>query len=166
MLFIKSLLYKANPTGEFMSTIHMTLWAGVAGWMVAQVTKMIICLVQSRRLDFRYLASTGGMPSAHSSLVSALTTAIGLTEGVGSPLFAVSFVFASVVMFDAQTVRAAAGKQARLLNQIVDELFKEHHLSEVKLKELLGHTRLEVFFGMLTGIVTALALFRFFPVQG
>jgi len=149
-----------------MSTIHMTLWAGVAGWMVAQVTKMIICLVQSRRLDFRYLASTGGMPSAHSSLVSALTTAVGLTEGVGSPLFAVSFVFASVVMFDAQTVRAAAGKQARLLNQIVDELFTEHHLSENKLKELLGHTRLEVFFGMLTGIATALALFRFFPVQG
>ncbi len=64
-------------------------------------------------------------------------------------------------MFDAQTVRAASGKQARLLNQIVDELFKEHHLSENKLKELLGHTRLEVFFGMLTGIVTTLALFRF-----
>ena len=69
-------------------------------------------------------------------------------------------------MFDAQTVRAAAGKQARLLNQIVDELFTEHHLSENKLKELLGHTRVEVFFGMLTGIATTLALFRFFPVQG
>jgi len=124
---------------------------------------MLICLVESRRLDFRYLASTGGMPSAHTSLVSALTTAIGLTEGFYSPLFALSFVFASVVMFDAQTVRAAAGKQARLLNQIVDEMFKEHHLSENKLKELLGHTRLEVFFGMLTGIATTLALFRFFP---
>ena len=106
------------------------------------------------------------MPSAHSSLVSALTTAIALTEGAASSLFAVSFVFAAVVMFDAQTVRAAAGKQARLLNQIVDELFQAHHLSEVKLKELLGHTRLEVFFGMLTGIFTAIALFRFFPVQG
>jgi acid phosphatase family membrane protein YuiD len=147
-----------------MNTIHISLWAGVAGWLVAQLTKMVICLVQSRRLDFRYLASTGGMPSAHSSLVSALTTAIGMTEGIASPLFAISFVFASVVMFDAQTVRAAAGKQARLLNQIVDELFQEHHLSEVKLKELLGHTRLEVFFGMLTGIFSAIALFRFFPV--
>lgn len=147
-----------------MQCVHICLWAGVAGWMVAQMTKMIICLIESRRLDFRYLASTGGMPSAHSALVSALTTAIGITEGFDSPLFAVSFVFASVVMFDAQTVRAAAGKQARLLNQIVDELFKEHHLSEVKLKELLGHTRLEVLFGMLTGIFTALALFRFFPV--
>jgi len=145
-----------------MQFIHITLWAGVAGWTVAQLTKMLICLVQSNRLDFRYLVSTGGMPSAHSSLVSALTTAIGLTEGPSSPLFALSFIFASVVMRAAQPVRAASGKQARLLNQIVDELFKEHHLSENKLKELLGHTRLEVFFGMLTGIATTLALFRFF----
>jgi len=144
-----------------MQFIHITLWAGVAGWTVAQLAKMLICLVESHRLDFRYLASTGGMPSAHTALVSALTTAIGLTEGFSSPLFALSFIFASVVMFDAQTVRAASGKQARLLNQIVDELFKEHHLSDVKLKELLGHTRLEVFFGMLTGMVTTLALFRF-----
>lgn len=146
-----------------MEVLHISFWAGLAGWLVAQLTKMLICLIQSRRLDFRYLASTGGMPSAHSSLVSALTTAIVLTDGFNSPLFAISVVFASVVMFDAQTVRAAAGKQARLLNQIVDELFQEHHLSETKLKELLGHTRLEVFFGMLTGIATALAIFRFIP---
>lgn len=149
-----------------MNTLHMALWAAVAGWLVAQLTKMLICLIQSRRLDFRYLASTGGMPSAHSSLVSALTTALAITNGLDSPIFAVSFVFAAVVMFDAQTVRAAAGKQARLLNQIVDELFQEHHLSENKLKELLGHTRLEVFFGMLTGIFTAMAVYRFFPMQG
>lgn len=145
-----------------MDKFHIALWAGVLGWLVAQLTKMLICLLNSRRLDFRYLASTGGMPSAHSSLVSAVTAAVGITEGLNSPIFAVSFVFAAVVMFDAQTVRAAAGKQARLLNQIVEELFKEHHLSETKLKELLGHTRLEVFFGMLTGIFTAMALLRFF----
>lgn len=146
-----------------MNFVHISLWAGVAGWTVAQTTKMIICLVQSHRLDFRYLASTGGMPSAHSALSSAVATSIGLTEGFSSPLFTLAFCFAAVVMFDAQTVRAAAGKQAKLLNQIVDELFQEHHLSEVKLKELLGHTRLEVFFGMLTGISSAMALLRFFP---
>lgn len=144
--------------------VHISLWAAVVGWTVAQLTKMIICLAQSRRLDFRYLVSTGGMPSAHSAMSTAVATAIGMTEGFGSPLFTVSFCFAAVVMFDAQTVRAAAGKQARLLNQIVDELFEEHHLSENKLKELLGHTRLEVFFGMLTGIFSTLALLRFFPV--
>jgi acid phosphatase family membrane protein YuiD len=149
-----------------MNTFHITFWAAAAGWLVAQLTKMLICLVQSRRLDFRYLASTGGMPSAHSSLVSSLATTVALTEGLNSSLFAVSAVLASVVMFDAQTVRAAAGRQARLLNQIVDELFKEHHLSETKLKELLGHTRLEVFFGMLTGISTALAVFSWWPTQG
>lgn len=143
--------------------VHISLWAAVTGWLVAQTTKMIICLVQSRRLNFRYLVSTGGMPSAHSAMACAVATTIGLTEGFNSPLFTLGFCFAAVIMFDAQTVRAAAGKQARLLNQIVDELFKEHHLSEVKLKELLGHTRLEVFFGMLTGIVSALALLRFFP---
>lgn len=148
-----------------MSTLHITFWAAAAGWLIAQLTKMLICLVQSRRLDFRYLASTGGMPSAHSSLVSSLATAIALTEGLDSSLFAMSAVLASVVMFDAQTVRAAAGRQARLLNQIVDELFKQHHLSENKLKELLGHTRLEVFFGMLTGIATALAVFSWLPVD-
>jgi acid phosphatase family membrane protein YuiD len=146
-----------------MTTLHMAFWAGASGWLVAQLTKMIISLVQSHRLDFRYLASTGGMPSAHSALVSALATAIAITEGLDSPLFAMSVVVAAVVMFDAQTVRAAAGKQARLLNQIVDELFQEHHLSENKLKELLGHTRLEVFFGMLTGIAAAIVVFRFFP---
>jgi uncharacterized protein len=144
-----------------MQNFHMAFWAGVAGWMVAQLTKMIICLVQSRRLDFRYLASTGGMPSAHSSMVSSMATVIGLTCGFDSALFAISFFFSAVVMFDAQTVRAAAGKQARLLNQIVDELFQEHHLSENKLKELLGHTRLEVFFGMLTGIMSAFVVFRY-----
>jgi len=145
-----------------MDNLHMTFWAALAGWLVAQLTKMLICLVQSRRLDFRYLASTGGMPSAHSSLVSSLATAIAISEGLDSPLFAICVVIAGVVMFDAQTVRAAAGKQARLLNQIVDELFQEHHLSENKLKELLGHTRLEVFFGMLTGIFTAMAMNSFF----
>lgn len=143
---------------------HVALWAGVTGWLVAQTTKMIICLVQSRRLDFGYLVSTGGMPSAHSALASGVATAMGLTEGFASPSFTLSFFFAAVVMFDAQTVRAAAGRQARLLNQMVDELFKEHHFSENKLKELLGHTRLEVFFGLLTGVFSTLALFRFLPV--
>lgn len=146
-----------------MQILHVALWSGVASWLVAQTTKMIICLVQSRRLDFGYLVSTGGMPSAHSALACGVATAMGLTEGFASPSFTLSFFFAAVVMFDAQTVRAASGEQARLLNQIVDEMFKEHHLSEVKLKELLGHTRLEVFFGMLTGIFSTLVLLRFFP---
>jgi acid phosphatase family membrane protein YuiD len=96
------------------------------------------------------------MPSAHTAMVSALATSVGLREGFRSSVFALALAFAAVVMFDAQSVRRAAGQQARLLNQIVEELFKTHHLSETKLAELLGHTRVEVFVGMLMGVGVAL----------
>jgi len=144
-----------------MDTFHASFWAALLGWIVAQTAKMINSLIESRRLDFSYMVSTGGMPSAHSAMASALATSIGLCEGFDSALFAIGTAFAVVVMFDAQSVRKAAGEQAKLLNQIVDELLREHHLSENKLKELLGHTRLEVFMGCLTGIATALAAYRF-----
>ena len=144
-----------------MDSLHPSLWAALFGWLVAQTAKMICCLLQTRRLDFSYMVSTGGMPSAHSAMACSLATSLGLCMGFDSPIFALGLSFALVVMFDAQSVRAAAGAQAKLLNQIVDELLREHHLSEQKLKELLGHTRMEVFMGMLTGIATAFATFRF-----
>ncbi len=144
-----------------MNSLHPSLWAGILGWFVAQSIKMVCCLIKSHRLDFSYMVSTGGMPSAHSAMAVSLATSLGLCEGFDSAIFALGCAFAVVVMFDAQSVRKAAGEQAALLNQIVDELLHEHHLSENKLKELLGHTRLEVFMGMLTGIATALAAFRY-----
>ncbi|MDP6630671.1 MAG: divergent PAP2 family protein [Kiritimatiellia bacterium] len=127
-------------------------WSAFASWMVAQCTKMICGFLETKRFDFHYLVSTGGMPSAHSASVGGLATSVGLLEGFGSPLFVVALGFALITMFDASTVRRAAGLQATLLNQIVDELFKEHHLSEKKLAELLGHTRLEVFMGATVGV--------------
>jgi len=130
-----------------------TFLASLLGWVVAQAIKFFWNLIKNRKLDFNYWISTGGMPSAHSSTVSALTTSVGFREGVDSAMFAVTLAFALIVMFDAQSVRRAAGMQARLLNQIVQELFKEHHLSTNKLAELLGHTRMEVLIGMLLGIV-------------
>jgi acid phosphatase family membrane protein YuiD len=144
-----------------MDVLHPSFWAALLGWLVAQTVKMVNCFIESRRLDFSYMVSTGGMPSAHSAMASALATSLGLCEGFDSSIFALGTAFAVVVMFDAQSVRKAAGEQAKLLNQIVDELLHEHHLSETKLKELLGHTRLEVFMGLLTGIATALAAFRY-----
>lgn len=144
-----------------MNSIHPSFWAAIFGWIIAQSIKMTCCLLQNRRLDFSYMVSTGGMPSAHSAMATALATSLGLCMGFDSAIFALGCAFAVVVMFDAQSVRAAAGEQATLLNQIVDELLHEHHLSEKKLKELLGHTRMEVFMGMLTGIATAFATFRF-----
>ncbi len=142
-------------------TFHPSFWAALFGWIVAQTIKMICSFLETRRLDFGYMVSTGGMPSAHSAMAASLATSLGLCVGFDSAVFALGCAFAIVVMFDAQSVRKAAGEQARLLNQIVDELLHEHHLSENKLKELLGHTRLEVFMGLLTGIATAFATFRF-----
>ena len=141
---------------------NLCFWAGLAAWMLAQFVKMASRFAVSRQLDFRVFVSTGGMPSAHTAMVSALATSVGLMEGFDTPVFALAVAFAAVVMFDAQSVRRAAGQQARLLNQIVDELFKEHHLSEQKLAELLGHTRLEVFVGMITGILVALGFYAWF----
>lgn len=131
-------------------------------WTLAQMIKMLLSFIKTRRIDLAYLMSTGGMPSAHSALVSGLATIIGINIGFSTPVFAVALGFALITMFDASTVRRAAGTQARLLNEIVDELFKEHRFSETKLAELLGHTRLEVFMGMTTGILMAV-LFSSLP---
>jgi len=137
---------------------NICFWSAVCSWVVAQCTKMLTGFYRTRRLDFHYLVSTGGMPSAHSASVCGLAAAVGQTLGFDSPVFAIALGFALVVMFDASTVRRAAGLQASLLNEIVDELFKEHHLSERKLKELLGHTRLEVFMGMVIGILVSIII--------
>jgi uncharacterized protein len=128
------------------------------GWLTAQALKFIFHYINSRRIDFYIFVSTGGMPSSHSAMVSALATSVGISTGWDSPVFALALGFALIVMFDAQSFRRAAGQQARLLNQIVEEFFKEHHLSESKLVELLGHTRYEVFFGMLLGILMAMLI--------
>jgi len=131
-------------------------WAAFWSWTIAQSVKMLCGLYRTRRLDFSYLVSTGGMPSAHSAFATGMATSIGLVAGFDSPVVIVAMAFAMITMFDASTVRRAAGQQARLLNEMIAELFKEHHLSEMKLKELLGHTRLEVLMGAIIGILTAM----------
>ncbi len=130
--------------------------SALLGWTLAQFIKFATLWVKSRKIDFTAFVSTGGMPSAHSASVCALAASVGKTTSVQSPVFAVALLFAVIVMFDAQSVRRAAGQQAKLLNQIVDELLTEHHLSQQKLAELLGHTRLEVFAGMGLGILVGL----------
>jgi acid phosphatase family membrane protein YuiD len=129
------------------------LIAYALAWAIAQVLKLVIHLTRSRKLDFRYLVTTGGMPSAHSASSAALATAVGLQEGWNSAAFVIALAFALVVMFDAQGVRRAASMQARILNQILDELFAGQPLSERRLKELLGHTPVQVFVGAGLGVV-------------
>ncbi|HEY9621617.1 MAG TPA: divergent PAP2 family protein [Crinalium sp.] len=120
---------------------------------LAQVLKLVIELIRHGKVTFRTLVETGGMPSSHSALVTALATGIGQTAGWESTEFALAFVFAVIVMYDAAGVRQAAGKQARLLNQIVDELFHDSSLNEDRLKELLGHTPVQVVAGAILGTV-------------
>ena len=127
----------------------------------AQGLKVIIELIKDRTVNFRHLVSTGGMPSAHSALVGALATGIGQTMGWSSPEFAIACLFAVIVMYDAAGVRQAAGKQAKILNQITDELFQDgHNLNEEKLKELLGHTPFQVVVGLALGITISMLSYR------
>ncbi len=127
--------------------------ATFVSWAIAQVLKFFVELIYRRHLDVRMLTTAGGMPSSHSASVSALATAIAIHDGAGSSLFVLSVVFAAITMYDAAGVRRAAMIQARILNQIIDELFQGHPISEVRLRELLGHTPVEVVVGMVLGIV-------------
>ncbi|MCL2103638.1 MAG: divergent PAP2 family protein [Kiritimatiellaeota bacterium] len=131
------------------------------GWSLAQMIKMVTGFAKTKRVDFRYLLSTGGMPSAHSALVCALLTSFGLTEGFHAPITMLATAFAAITMFDAASVRRAAGNQATVMNQMIQELFKEHRLNQTRLKELLGHTRKEVFAGMFLGIGIAIVIVNY-----
>ncbi|MEL6442443.1 MAG: divergent PAP2 family protein [Cyanobacteria bacterium J06621_8] len=130
--------------------------------ITAQGVKLVIDLLRNRKLNITYLLSPGGMPSAHSALVGALATSVGVTKGWSSAEFAIACLFAIIVMYDAAGVRQAAGKQAKILNQIVDELFQEEHkFNEERLKELLGHTPFQVLVGLSLGISIAMIFSRY-----
>ncbi len=124
-------------------------------WISTQILKVLIEYARFRRLNLRLLTSAGGMPSSHSSAVCALATGIALSEGAASNMFMLSLALALIVMYDAAGVRRAASIQARILNQIIDELFQGHPISETRLRELLGHTPFEVFVGAALGIFGA-----------
>ncbi len=125
--------------------------------IVAQTLKVIIGLFEEKRVNFRRFLDTGNMPSSHTASVTALSTAVAIQEGLHSTIFAFSLVFAIVVMYDATGVRRAAGKQAEVLNKIVNNIRKKegHSIIEENLKELIGHTPMEVFWGAFLGIVIA-----------
>jgi len=141
-----------------------TFWAGIAAWVIAQILKLVVHIRRTGKFDPAFLLRLGGMPSSHSATVVAVAVSIGLLHGFGSSLFVLALTFAVIVMIDAQSVRRAAGQQARLLNQIVDELFREHHLSQQKLAELIGHTPMEVLLGLLLGVFTTLIVHTAFGV--
>jgi len=131
------------------------LWASLLAWFIAQTLKVVLTILTHRKLDLRRFVGAGGMPSSHSALVVSLATAIGGVHGYDSHLFALSFIFALIVMYDAAGVRRAAGKQAAVLNDILERLHEGKDVPQEKLKELIGHTPIEVIAGAILGFVVA-----------
>ena len=125
-------------------------------WLIAQTLKVLIGVFREKRFNFKWFVGTGGMPSSHAALVSALATSVGLEMGFASSSFAIALVFAVVVLFDAQGVRRASGQQAEALNRILDDIYWKRGIKEERLKELLGHTPVEVLAGIGVGVLVAL----------
>ncbi|GAA0229198.1 divergent PAP2 family protein [Metaclostridioides mangenotii] len=113
---------------------------------------------KNKRIELTRVLTSGGMPSSHSSFVTSLATVVGLEKGFNSTDFAITAVLALIIMYDAAGVRRAVGKQAIILNQIVNDIQHNKPIEQKKLKELIGHTPMEVWFGGLLGVLTALVL--------
>jgi len=128
------------------------LMASLLAWALAQVSKTIYECIRFRQLKLSRLVSSGGMPSSHSALVTGLATAAGRVSGLSSPLFAVAVVLAAIVMYDAAGVRRAVSIQARILNQMIDDAFQGKPFAEKRLRELIGHTPVQVLVGALLGV--------------
>ena len=130
--------------------IPILLWFGI------QLFKLLYDLVTTKKFNFKRILGAGGMPSSHSAVVTSLATLIGKNIGVGTPMFAMALIFAFVVMYDAAGVRRAAGKQARLLNKIVETPGLSGLEVSERLVEVVGHTPLQVVVGAVIGVVAGL----------
>jgi acid phosphatase family membrane protein YuiD len=134
---------------------NKALIAGLSAWALAQVIKIPLYYLQTRKWNWALLFTTGGMPSSHSALVTATTLAIGLYYGFDDPIFALGVAITMIVTYDAAGVRHQAGIHAQRINVIFDELLHGHPINERDLREVLGHTPLEVMGGILLGLVVA-----------
>jgi uncharacterized protein len=137
--------------------VNQCLVISFFAWLLAQLIKLFGGFIREGRLDLGYFIRAGGMPSSHTALVTSLATAVGVTEGWNSPLFAVSMVFAAIVMYDAAGVRRSVSRQSVILNRILQEL-KEHRPKDIQadVRELVGHTPIQVFLGGVLGVSFAL----------
>ena len=147
----------------FMNNGLEVLFLGLTAAFWAQVLKLFTFAFVDKKFNFKIFTTTGGMPSAHSAGVMAVTTTVGLLEGFTSVIFSVSFAFAMVTMYDAAGLRRAAGKTAACLNRMMDDFYK-HDVQAIggKLKELLGHTPFEVFVGAALGILYSIFMHTYF----
>ncbi len=141
-----------NFSGVFHNAI---LISALTAWISAQVMKIPMEYLRSRKWQWAMVLATGGMPSSHSALIVGATQAIGLHQGYDSPLFALGFVISMIVTYDAAGVRRQAGKHAERINMLFDELMRGQMPDEKELREVIGHTPLEVVGGVLWGIGVA-----------
>lgn len=128
----------------------------ISVWFFIQLFKLIWDIVVTHKFNFKRILGAGGMPSSHSAVVTSLATMIGKTQGLTSPIFALSVIFACVVMYDAAGVRRAAGKQAKLLNKLIETPGLTNLQVQEKLVEVLGHTPVQVFAGALIGVIVGI----------
>ena len=138
------------------------LWTAVTAWFLAQFLKPFLEYLETRRWVWGLWFSTGGNPSSHSALVVSVMLAIGLFVGFGTPLFALALAIAMIVVYDAAGVRREAGRHAERINILIEELFSGQPISEQQLKEVIGHTPMEVLSGVLLGAATALISYVLF----
>ena len=124
--------------------------------IIAQAIKIVSYFIEHRKINFKRFFETGGMPSSHASTAITLTTIVGLLEGFNSLIFCIVLFFSMIIMYDAAGIRRAAGRQAAILNKLVEEFIASKHINENQLVELLGHTPLEVFMGAILGILVAI----------
>jgi len=146
----KSIALQLAGNKVFITTVY--------AWFITQTIKVTIGVIREKRFNFRWFVGTGGMPSSHAATVSALSAAVALHSGVDSAIFAITIAFSLIVIFDAQGVRRATGKQAEILNKMLDDMYWKKQIQEDRLKELLGHTPIEVFVGIAAGIIIVLLL--------
>lgn len=142
---------------------YPVLLCGFAGWLISSLLKIPFTYFLHHKVDIKQAFGTGGMPSSHSALIISTTLGIGLFNGFNDPAFALGLAMSTIVVYDAAGVRREAGFHAERINMIIKELFEGKPLDEKDLKEMLGHTPLEVTGGVLTGILCALMVWLVWP---
>jgi len=140
--------------------IHPILWAALVSGLAAQFYKVIVESLRERRFKLYRLFETGGMPSSHTAVVTSLAVGAWRVDGLDSPLFAITAVLSLYFILEATGLRQEVGKQARVLNEILDELIDSHHFARERTRELLGHTWSEVGWGFLLGVLVTLLIVR------
>jgi uncharacterized protein len=136
--------------------IHIVGVASLLSGLIAQFLKVLIGFKQTRRFRIERFLDTGGMPSSHTATVTTLTIGVGVYAGIKSAMFSIALIFSMYIIFEAAGLRQEVGKQARVLNDLIDDLLETHHLNTSRLKELVGHTWGEVSVGFIVGLIVSL----------